>query len=64
MSKELLPIFTRQSAQTANAVVRYANETYLGQFTGRKDNINEIVKRQTVKKTYNDYLFELFRLNV
>jgi len=64
VTKELLPIMTRQTAITANQVVRFANESYLGQFTGRKDAVLDIIKRCTNKKFFNDFLNEILRLNV
>jgi hypothetical protein len=64
VSKELLPTLARQTAVNANQIVRYSHESYLGQFVGRKDAINDLLKRCQIKKTYNEYLLDLFRLNV
>lgn len=63
VSKEILPILARQTALNANQVVRSNQEAYLGQFVGRKDALNDLIKRCSVRKTYNEFLFDLFKLN-
>jgi hypothetical protein len=64
VTKESLPILARQTALNANQVVRSNQEAYLGQFVGRKDALNDLIKRCGVRKTYNDFLFDLFKMNV
>jgi hypothetical protein len=59
ISKELLPSLARQTAVTANSVVRFSHEHYMGQFAARKNALTEIVSKNA-KPGYGDYIAACF----
>lgn len=59
VSKDILPILTKQTALNANFVVRFSQDAYMGQYSARKEAVNEIASKYT-KIPYTDYLKVLF----
>lgn len=59
VTKELLSILARQTAVVANSVVRFSHEHYMGQYSARKNALNEIVAKNA-KPAYHDYIAASF----
>lgn len=57
--KELLSLLARQTAVTANSVVRFSHEQYMGQYASRMKALCEIVGKN-VKPGYHDYIGACF----
>lgn len=62
VSKDILPILTKQTALNANFVVRFSQDAYMGQYSARKEAVFEIASKYT-KIPYTDYLKVLFPTN-
>jgi len=59
VTKELLAILARQTALVANSVVRFSHEHYMGQYSARRNALNEIVTKNS-KPVYHEYVAACF----
>lgn len=59
ITKDLLSILARQTAITANSVVRFSHEQYMGQYASRMKALCEIVGKNA-KPGYSDYIAACF----
>lgn len=59
VTKDLLSILARQTAITANSVVRFSHEQYMGQYASRMKALAEIAGKN-VKPGYHDYIGACF----
>lgn len=59
VTKDLLALLARQTAITANSVVRFSHEQYMGQYASRMKALCEIVGKN-VKPGYHDYIGACF----
>jgi len=64
VGKKLLPILVRQTAIQANRYVRYNTEGYTRPYPTRRRNLNEIVQRYKVHKSYEEMIPEIIQPTV